>query len=270
MGESRRKSRSRSLASAYACHHRAVQQRLPSLLATPIAFAHRGAKAYARENTLEAFALALEMGANGLESDVWVTADGVPVLNHDGLVKRSLGRGKPIAGFQRSALPEHIPSLADLLERCGSAYHLSLDLKDPQSGQAVIDVVREAAPAMLERLWLCSPVWESLLPLRGHGAKLVDSTSVQRIKEGPERRAATLAAQGIDALNMHHREWSGGMVALLHRFDRIAFGWDMQEPHILERALRMGIDGVYCDAPDVMMTSYRTQLGEPAPIRDAD
>jgi len=243
-----------------------VQQRIASLLETPIAFAHRGAKGYAPENTLDAFALGLKLGANGLESDVWVTADGTPVLDHDGLVRRSLGRGKPVSAYRRVELPEHIPSLSDLLERCGSAYHLSLDLKDPASGQAVIDVVREAAPAMLERLWLCSPVWESLLPLRGQGARLVDSTGLQRIKEGAERRAATLSANGIDALNMHHSDWSGGLVVLLHRFNRVAFGWDMQEPHILERSLRMGLDGVYCDFPDRMMDAYRAQLGTPPPI----
>lgn len=243
-----------------------MQQRLPSLLDDPIAFAHRGAKGYAPENTLEAFALGLKLGANGLESDVWVTADGVPVLDHDGVVRRSLGRGKPIAGFRRDELPAHIPSLAELIEDCGSAYHLSLDLKDPQSGQAVIDVVTEAAPDMLPRLWLCSPVWESLLPLRDQGARLVDSTSVQKMKEGPERRVANLAANGIDALNMHHREWSGGMVALVHRFNRFAFGWDMQEQHILERGYRMGLDAVYSDYPDRMMDVYREQVGAPKPI----
>ena len=58
-----------------------MQQRLPSLLADPIAFAHRGAKAYAPENTLEAFALGLKLGANGLESDVWRTCDGAAVLD---------------------------------------------------------------------------------------------------------------------------------------------------------------------------------------------
>lgn len=237
-----------------------MQQRLPSQLAAPIAFAHRGARAFAPENTIEAFALGLKMGATGLESDVWVTADGVAVLDHDGLVKRTLGKGKPIAGFQRSELPEHIPSLADLIETCGSEYHLSLDLKDPQSGQAVINVVRDVAPAMLERLWLCSPVWESLLPLRGHGAKLVDSTRLQRIKEGPERRAAALMSNGIDAINLHHTEWTGGLVVLFHRFERIAFGWDMQEPHILERCLRMGLDGVYSDYPDRMMQAYREHM----------
>jgi len=238
-----------------------MQQQLPSLLTTPVAFAHRGARAYAPENTLEAFRLGLQMGATGLESDVWMTADGVPVLDHDGLVKRPMGKGKPIAGFDRSALPSHIPSLADLLETCGSDYHLSLDLKDPHSGQAVVDVVRDIAPAMVERLWLCSPSWELLLPLRESGAKLVDSTRLQRIKEGAERRAALLMSNGIDAVNLHHSDWTGGLVVLFHRFERLAFGWDMQEPHILERSLRMGLDAIYSDYPDRMMQAYRDNVG---------
>ncbi|CAN5472232.1 glycerophosphodiester phosphodiesterase [soil metagenome] len=247
-----------------------MQQKLPSLLAAPIAFAHRGARAHAPENTIQAFALGLKMGATGLESDVWMTADGVAVLDHDGLVKRTLGKGKPIAGVQRSELPAHIPTLAELIEECGTDFHLSLDLKDPQSGQAVIDVVREVAPSMIERVWLCAPVWESLLPLRGHGAKLVDSTRLQRIKEGPERRAATLMSNGIDAINLHHTDWSGGLVVLFHRFERFAFGWDMQEPHILERSLRMGLDGVYSDYPDRMMQAYRENLSELQPLPVAD
>lgn len=240
-----------------------MQQRLPSILDQPIAFAHRGARAYAPENTLEAFTLGLRLGANGLESDVWLTADGVPVLDHDGVVRRSFGRGVPIAAVPRADLPAHIPTLAELYEHCGTAYHLSLDLKEPQAGQAVIDVTRDVDPSMLDRLWLCSPVWESLLPLRGHGARLVDSTRLARIKEGPERRAATLAREGIDAVNLHHTDWNGGLVTLFHRFDRLAFGWDMQEPHILERSLRMGLDGVYSDYPDRMTDAYRAQLGAP-------
>ena len=50
--------------------------RVPALIAPPYAFAHRGARAHAPENTLEAFTLALRLGATGLESDVWLTADG--------------------------------------------------------------------------------------------------------------------------------------------------------------------------------------------------
>ena len=244
-------------------YHRTVQQRLPSLLDEPIAFGHRGSKAYVAENTLESFELALRLGATGLESDVWLTSDGVPVLDHDGVVKRVLGRGTPIAATPRADLPEHIPALADLIDRCGTEYHLSLDLKCPGSGQAVIDVAAALDPEMLPRLWLCSPTWETLLPLRGQGARLVDSTRLSKIKEGPERRAATLAKEGIDAVNMHHTDWSGGLVALFHRFERIAFGWDMQDEYVLRPALRMGLDGVYSDYPDRMMDAYRAELGPP-------
>jgi glycerophosphoryl diester phosphodiesterase len=240
-----------------------VQQRLPSLLDYPIAFGHRGARAHAPENTLAGFELALKLGATGLESDVWITADGIPVLDHDGVVRRSLGKSRPISEVQRAALPGHIPTLVELLDRCGSDYHLSLDLKDATSGQVVIDTVGEAAPQLLERLWLCAPTWQSLLPLRGRGAKLVDSTRLSRIKEGAERRAATLRENGIDALNMHHSDWTGGTVALLHRFDRVAFGWDMQEPHILQAGLRMGLDGVYSDWVDRMIEAYKTEVGLP-------
>ena len=240
-----------------------MQQRLPSLLDYPIAFGHRGARAFAPENTLPGFELALKLGAIGLESDVWITADGVAVLDHDGVVKRAIGRNRPIGELPRASLPAHIPSLAELIERCGSDYHLSLDLKDASSGQVVIDTVAEAAPDMLARLWLCAPSWESLLPLRGHGAKLVDSTSLARMKEGPERRAATLRSNGIDAVNLHHSDWTGGTVALFHRFDRVAFGWDMQEPHILHAALRMGLDGIYSDWIDRMVEAYNAEVGLP-------
>jgi glycerophosphoryl diester phosphodiesterase len=240
-----------------------VQQRLPSVLDDPIAFGHRGARAHAPENTLAGFELALKLGANGLESDVWITADGVPVLDHDGVVKRSLGRTRPIGEMRRSALPSHIPSLAELIDRCGSDYDLSLDLKDAASGQIVIDVVAESAPSMLERVWLCAAQWESLLPLRGQGAKMVDSTRLSKMKEGPERRAAMMRDQGIDAVNLHHSDWNGGMVALFHRFDRVSFGWDMQEPHILQAALRMGLDGVYSDWVDRMVEVYAAELGQP-------
>jgi glycerophosphoryl diester phosphodiesterase len=243
-----------------------VQQRLPSLLDDPIGFAHRGARAYAPENTIEAFQLALKLGATGLESDVWVTADGVAVLDHDGVVGRRLGRKQSIGQLRRAQLPGHIPELAELIDRCGTGYHLSLDLKDEAAGQRVVDVVREAAPTMLPRVWLCHPQWSTLLPLRGQGVHLVDSTRLERIKEGPERRAATLANEGIDGVNMYHTDWSGGLVTLFHRFERTAFAWGIQQPDLLQRTFWMGIDGLFSDFPDRMMDAYRVTLGRPPDI----
>lgn len=241
-----------------------MQQRLSSLREHPIAFAHRGGKAHAPENTLEAFALGLKLGATGLESDVWVTADGIPVLEHDGVVKHWFSKRK-ITELKRSQLPSYVPSLTDLLETCGSDYHLSLDLKGNETGPAVLDTVRQCAPDLLPRLWLCHPNWGSLLPLRSQldGANLVDSTRLARIKEGLERRAATLASEGFAAINMHHSDWNGGLVALCHRFELCAIAWDLQHEHVLRSVFRMGIDGVHSDWVDRMMDAYRAELGSP-------
>lgn len=233
----------------------------------PVAFAHRGGKAHAPENTLGAFALGLKLGATGLESDVWLTSDGIPVLEHDGVVRYGLQKRK-ITELRRDQLPGHVPSLAELLERCGSNFHLSLDLKGPNVdhlGQAVLNTVKETAPELLPRLWLCHPVWQSLLPLRPEldGAKLVDSTRLGRVKEGFERRAASLAAEGIAAINMHHTDWNGGLVSLSHRFGLFAIAWDLQYEHVLRPILRMGIDGVHSDWVDRMMDAYRAELGAP-------
>lgn len=241
-----------------------MQQRLPSLLPDPIAFAHRGARAHAPENTLEAFALALRLGATGLETDVWLTADGVPVLDHDGEVRSRLRR-QPISRFHRDELPGHIPSLAELVHECGIEYHLSIDLKDPRAGIPVLDVLLTSAPGLVERTWLCHPDDQILLALRPLEAnvKLLQSTRLIKISEGVERRAATLSAHGLDGINLHHSDWNGGLVSLFHRFELVAFGWDLQYDHLLRPALRMGLDAVYSDHVDVMIDAYRSEIGSP-------
>ena len=237
-----------------------MQQRLPSLLSEPILFAHRGASAYAPENTLDAFSLALKLGANGLESDIWATRDGVLVLDHDGVVKSRL-RSKRIAEIDRLALPPHIPSLEQLLQHCGTQYQLSLDVKDPVVFETIERTVANIDESMLDRLWLCHPNCDLLISKREltRKCKLVDSTRLVKIKEGPERRAATLSANGIEAFNMHYSDWNGGLVALFHRFNIVSFGWDMQHEAVIEIGVRMGLDGVFSDWPDRMVEVINKQ-----------
>jgi glycerophosphoryl diester phosphodiesterase len=241
----------------------AMSPRLPSLIDPPIGFAHRGARAHAPENTLEAFELALRLGASGLESDAWLTADGRVVLDHDGVVG-SLLRGRrrrSIATLDRADLPSHIPTLDELYERCGTDYELSLDLKDPATAAAVVEIARAAGAA--DKLWMCHPDHEMVASWRGLSdeVKLVDSTRLERIKEGPERRLATLAAKGVDALNMHHTDWSGGLVTMVHRFELFALGWDAQHERIIAELVHMGIDGVFSDHVDRLMDQIRSIAG---------
>lgn len=241
-----------------------MQQRLPSLHELPIAFAHRGARAHAPENTLEAFTLALKLGATGIESDVWVTQDNVVVLDHDGVVRRGLRR-IPIAEISRANLPSHIPSLAEMLDSCGTNFDLSLDIKDVRALVPTVQVLSQHSFDQ-SRAWLCHWDVDVLLAHREQvpHVRLVDSTRLSKIGEGLERRAHKLRLHGIDAINMHYSDWTGGSMTLVHRFGLSGFSWDLQfEPH-LQTALRMGADAVYSDHVDRMMDVYREVIGKPS------
>jgi glycerophosphoryl diester phosphodiesterase len=227
--------------------------RLPSLR-PPIGFAHRGARAHAPENTLDAFRLAVRLGATGLESDVWLTADGHAVLDHDGVVGRR-PRRRPIAGLTRAELPDHIPTLSELYQAVGPDLELSLDVKDPAAAPEVVASARDAGAE--ERLWLCHPDWSTVAGWRelSPSVKLVESTRLNRLEGSPELHVARSADAGIDVINMHHSDWTGGLVAMVHRFELLAFGWDAQFERILLGLLDSGIDGLYSDHVDRMVAA---------------
>ena len=113
-------------------------------------------------------------------------------------------------------------------------------------------MARAAGGDAVANLWLCHHRWQQLVEWRPvhPDVHLVDSTRLDRIREGAERRAATLSAQGIDAVNMHHLDWTGGLTTLFHRFDVLAFGWDAQMPRVIDELIDLGIDGVYSDHVD--------------------
>jgi glycerophosphoryl diester phosphodiesterase len=236
------------------------------MLDPPITFAHRGARAHAPENTLEAFELALRLGASGLESDVWLTADRIAVLDHDGVVKRGV-RKRPISDFRRDELPAHIPTLRELLEACGTGFAMSLDLKDPESAGVIVEDIAAVDESLLERTWLCEAGLERVIELRRQlgdtPIRLLQTTRLERIKGTPEQRAEYLARHGIDGINLHRTDWNGGLVALFHRFGLITFGWDMQHEHELRDGLRMGLDAVYSDHVDRMIDAFREEIGNP-------
>jgi glycerophosphoryl diester phosphodiesterase len=91
----------------------------------------------------------------------------------------------------------------------------------------------------------------------------VHSTRLAKLTSSPERHAARLAESDIDVMNMHHTDWSGGLVVLFHRFDILTFSWDLQFDHQLEGALRMGVDAIYSDHTDTMMDAMAQEVGRP-------
>ena len=230
--------------------------RLPRLREEAILFAHRGARAHARENTLEAFALATRLGATGLETDAWITRDGHVVLDHDGHHRRF--PRKWIREVERHELRDHVPGLDEFYAEVDRGLPLSVDLKDEAAFEPLVELARAHDAA--DRLWLCHHDLEVLTRWRDLAPEvhLVNSTALERLAHGPERRAAELAAARVDAVNLREGEWSGGLVTLFHRFEVLAFGWDAQYERQLASLIDMGIDAVYSDHVDRMVAVAAT------------
>lgn len=93
--------------------------------------AHRGDWRVATENTLAAFRAALERPAcDGLEFDVRVSADGIPVVCHDETLDRVQGRPEPVDSLSADALSRFdVPTLAEVLAAAGRRPFLDVELK---------------------------------------------------------------------------------------------------------------------------------------------
>ena len=105
-------------------------------------YAHRGASSYAPENTMSAFRLGLEMGANGIETDVQRTKDGVLVLFHDDTMARVTGQPGSVKDYTYAQLQEfsvnvhgqsdRIPTLEEFLQAFGALeLTFAIELKQP-------------------------------------------------------------------------------------------------------------------------------------------
>jgi glycerophosphoryl diester phosphodiesterase len=185
----------------------------------------------APENSLEAFTAALAAGVSGLESDVWLNADGEPVLHH----------GPP---HRQGEAPL---SLAELLSSCGTSFDLSLDMKGAGTAERTVAVAR-AAGFDLSRLWLCGgwgscARWRQLDP----DVRLVTDLRVSDALLRADPVLRRIATDGIDAVNLRHGRWTRGLVDKAHAAGLLAFAWDVNTRWGMTLALRRGVDGVYSD-----------------------
>ena len=105
-------------------------------------FAHRGASGYAPENTLEAFALAITQGADGIELDVQLTKDGIPVVIHDETIDRVTEKKGWVKDYT-------LKELKELTVLKASGIQVNIELKTgiywyPEIEQKVADLVKKA------------------------------------------------------------------------------------------------------------------------------
>ena len=146
-------------------------------LKRPTIFAHRGASAYAPENTLPAFELALQQAADAIELDVKLTADGHVVIIHDQTLLRTTGQPGKVREYALAEIQkldagsyfdiafkgERIPTLAELFEKVGDRAQYDIELTNYAS---LTDSLPEAVAALVDRYALTERVlFSSFNPL---------------------------------------------------------------------------------------------------------
>ncbi|MBN2007380.1 MAG: glycerophosphodiester phosphodiesterase [Anaerolineae bacterium] len=138
----------------------------------PLVFAHRGASHAAPENTLAAFQEALRLGADGIELDVHLSADGVPVVIHNAAVNATTdGRGlvNALSLAQLKALDagshfgvafagECIPTLAEVFEDVGRQLLINVELKAQSNATIELET---AVAALVTRMGMANRLWFS-------------------------------------------------------------------------------------------------------------
>jgi glycerophosphoryl diester phosphodiesterase len=213
-------------------------------------FAHRGG-AHGPENTLQTFIDALARGADGLETDAWISLDGHVVLDHDGVDPTTR---QPIAEVRRDQLPTHMPTLEELYEKCGTAFDLAIDVKTPAVATAIASLAARHDAG--HRLWLVAPEATHLEALdlgESHRAVTIRGNVIRSFRRG--KVIGHAHATGIEAINARWMWWSPTIVHEVHDLGMLAFGYDAQHAFSLNRCRRIGLDAVFSDHVDRMMAA---------------
>jgi len=220
----------------------------------PLVIAHRGASHYATENTLAAFRLAWEQGADAIETDLRLTADGAIVAFHDEDGSRMLGDPRRIRDIPLSELSaKGVPSLAEVLATVPDGKHIVLELKE----DVVEPLARELATAPQERITLIAFDAEILIRVkhalpRCRALWLFGSYSPALMRgralgEWLAGKARQLGLDGVDLrlssrLNRH-------VVAPLLEQGLAIFVYTVNGAAACQRCARLGLHGITTDMP---------------------
>jgi glycerophosphoryl diester phosphodiesterase len=248
----------------------------------PVNFAHRGASARAPENTLEAFRLAVEAGAGGLELDVHMTRDGETVVIHDptvdrttdgsgGVAQMTLGELRGLdAGYRFS--PDggrthpyrgrgvRIPTLAEVYEEFPAAC-VNIEMKEAQPGEeaAVMGVIRDAGAE--ERTLVVSNRHGVVRRFRKlSGGQISTGASRREIRDFyllSRLRLECLVRPPYDALQVPV-DYRGIPLATprfleaAHSRDVRVDVWTINDPGEMRRLFDLGVDVIMTDRPETL------------------
>ena len=227
----------------------------------PLIFGHRGASHAAPQNTLAAFRKAAEVGADGIELDVHLSRDGVPVVIHDAKVDavtdgegfvsdHSLAELKALdAGsrFDATFAGERIPTLLEVLVEVGDRLLINIELKEGRSTgleAAVVDVVKRVE--LQQRVW-----FSSFKPYMLYQVRALAPDIPCGLLYGP-LNVGTLLLRPFtpyEALHPYTALVNERMVRAAHRRGLRVFTWTLDDPEMARRFAEWGVDGIITNEP---------------------
>jgi glycerophosphoryl diester phosphodiesterase len=231
------------------------------MLSLPPVIGHRGACAYAPENTLASFATAAALGCAMVEFDVRLSADGVPIVFHDATLERcSDGRG-PVGVRTLAELKclhagggQTIPTLAEVLTLCrAKGLAVNMEIKpDPGMGAATAHAALAVAAGICGA---AAPLVSSFDPAalavaRDLRAAWPRSLLAERL---PSDWRAQVARLDCVAVALHHRALPAATVAMLRAAGLAVLAYTVNRPGRARRLFARGVSAVFCDAPDRLL-----------------
>jgi glycerophosphoryl diester phosphodiesterase len=224
--------------------------------------AHRGVSAHYPENTLAAFNRAIELGVEGIELDVHLSRDGVPVVIHDETVDWTTNGIGVIADFTAKQLNlldaghrQHVPTLAQVLDLAVGKVRVNIEIKDP----AVVVPVLGAVTDQPELDWFASSMeWRALAEMK----RLAPTSDCYPLTFGHRLSAEGpgLLAEAIDFALMHGSTgvsvWDGCLdkeaVEAIHAKGLRAWAWTVNEEDRARELSAMGVDALCTDDPELI------------------
>lgn len=223
-----------------------------------INYAHRGASEYAPENTMLAFYLGMYMGANGIETDVHLTKDGVAVLFHDDTLERVTGAPGTVSDYtleqlqqifvKKGDLVDRIPTLTDFLDHFAFRdITLAIELKQQGTAKVVADILRSYH--IQHKVVVTSFKLEELRVLREYAPEFETG---HLKKEFSEELVQEMRQLGITEICPLAANISKEMVDKYHAMGFRVRAWGVATPECMRQAYEAGVDGMTVNFPDIL------------------
>jgi glycerophosphoryl diester phosphodiesterase len=250
---------------------------VPFFSARPQVFAHRGGCTLGPENTIAAFDIGMSTGADGLELDVHLSADGIVVVHHDKTLDRTTNASGPIAArtaqqlgrvdagywFKRGdAYPFRgqdigVPTLGEVLARYrGIPTIIEIKVYTAEMGQAVAEEIRRADA--LEYVCVAGYGLASARAARAALPGVAASAAQPEVRLAVYRSILRCPVRRAGYQTYQVPEWAEATRIVTPRFIRHAHAaglkvqvWTVDEEADMRRLLDWGIDGLISNRPDL-------------------